>query len=118
MSDPSEEAVEIKSPFAEEVRQRAASIRRKNSWKEEGRGAAVQYALDAGDVTGVFAIDLDAENPSVTEERIFHTADFKVRFLAGSPLVRLDSRMLAGKPDADQVNDRAGKRGRRSQAGG
>ncbi len=99
------------SRFAEQVRERSLSIQRRNAWKSQGRGAMfagtwqpqgsdahfmpvqlpglcrgrtdgeVLYALATPDVGGVFAVELaDGE-----EQRLFHSADRRVRELSYGP---------------------------------
>lgn len=42
------------------------------------RPGEVLYALSSGRVSGVFALDVTAEDAAETEQRLFHTADFQV----------------------------------------
>jgi hypothetical protein len=105
----------IESEFERTVRDRAASIERRNAWKTQGRGAmfmggratqagvrdatpvvltglaagpegSILYSMETDAVSGVFMRDVNA-----TETRLFHTADFRIRHAALHP----DGAMLA-----------------------
>jgi hypothetical protein len=102
-------AVTLESQFGRSLRERAAQIQRRHAWKQQGRGAQfmtgmlwpaqmgdpggfriaitsvalgrtpgeVLYSLETDDVSGIFAVDVDG-----VEQRLFHTADFRVRHIA------------------------------------
>lgn len=97
----------LDSEFAHTVRERSASIERRNAWKTQGRGAmftgraqagprneswvlltglsagpdgGLLYSIETEAVSGIFL--LDNEN---RETRLFHTADFRIRHLALDP---------------------------------
>lgn len=102
----------LESAFGRSLRERAAQIRNRNSWKMRGRGAqfaaGVLWAGQPGDaaefrlaITSVTpgrqpgeifysletdevsgVFEIDAEGG---ERRLFHTSDFRVRHLAASP---------------------------------
>ncbi len=105
----------IESEFERTVRDRAASIERRNAWKTQGRGAmfmggratqagvrdatpvlltglaagpegSILFSMETDAVSGVFMRDVNA-----TETRLFHTADFRIRHAALHP----DGAMLA-----------------------
>lgn len=97
----------VDSEFAHSIRERSASIERRNAWKTQGRGAmftgaaqpaarheswvqltglsagpdgGLLYSMETEAVSGIFL--LDAEN---RETRLFHTADLRIRHLALDP---------------------------------
>jgi len=102
----------LESPFGRSLRDRAAQIYNRNAWKTQGRSAQymrgvlwpaqgrdpgefriaitsvargrnpgeVLYSLETDEISGVFAVDA-----SGVEQRLFHTADFRVRHLAVDP---------------------------------
>jgi len=102
----------IESAFGRSLRDRAAQIHNRHAWKTQGRGAqfmygmgapaqgrdpgefrvaitsvapgpesgALFYTLETDEVAGIFTLDA-----SGFEQRLFHTADFRVRHLAASP---------------------------------
>ncbi len=97
----------LDSEFERTVRERAASIERRNAWKTQGRGAmfmggvwaaqpnarndvpvlltgltaapgrALLYSLETDSVSGIFLLDTAG-----VETRLFHTADFCIRHAA------------------------------------
>ncbi len=100
----------VESAFARSLRERAVQIHNRHSWKTHGRGAQFMngglawpaqgndpgefraaitsvapgrnpgellYALETDDVSGIFAVDSNG-----VEQRLFHTADFRVRHIA------------------------------------
>ncbi len=97
----------VDSEYEHTVRERAASIERRNAWKTQGRGAAftgamqvgarketpvlltglsagpeggLLYSMETDAVSGIFLLD------SLNQEtRLFHTADFRIRHLALDP---------------------------------
>lgn len=101
----------IESAFGRSLRDRAAQIHNRHAWKMKGSGAqfmygmlgpahqhdpgelrvaitsvcpgrepgSVFYSLETSEVGGIFAVD-----PAGVEDRLFHTADFRVRHLASS----------------------------------
>jgi hypothetical protein len=97
----------VESEFARSVRERTISIQRRNAWKTQGRGgqlmgAVVQgqgtecriaitgvaggrsprellYSLESDDVSGIFGLEDNVE------QRLFHTADFRVRQITMEP---------------------------------
>ncbi|HVI09447.1 MAG TPA: hypothetical protein VND65_14255 [Candidatus Binatia bacterium] len=104
----------VESQFGESVRSRAAQIQNRNSWKTEGSGARFMsggllwgrhdrdaagmriaitgvasgcregellYSLDTDDVGGLFRL----RNHASEEQRLLHTADFRLRRLAACP---------------------------------
>lgn len=100
------------SAFGRSLRDRAAQIHNRHAWKMKGSGAqfmygmlwpaqgadagefrvaitsvcagrepgAVFYTLETDEVGGIFAVDA-----SGFEERLFHTADYRVRHITASP---------------------------------
>ena len=102
----------VESQFGRSLRERAAQIHNRHAWKTEGRGAQFMrgglwagqagdpgefriaitsispgrnagellYSLETDDVSGIFAVDSTG-----VEQRVFHTADFRVRHVALSP---------------------------------
>jgi hypothetical protein len=104
----------VESQFGRSLRERAAQIQNRHAWKTQGRGAQFMgggvlwpgqasgdpgefriaitsiapgrnpgdllYSLETDDVSGIFARD-----SSGAEQRLFHTADFRVRHVALSP---------------------------------
>jgi len=102
----------VESQFGRSLRERAAQIHNRHAWKTEGRGAQFMrgalwagqagdpsefriaitsiapgpnrsgliYSLETDDVSGIFAVD-----SAGVEQRVFHTADFRVRHVALSP---------------------------------
>jgi hypothetical protein len=106
----------VESEFERTVRERTASIERRNAWKTQGRGAmfmgafgaaqagvrnetpvlmtgltagpegALLYCLETDAVSGLFLLDAAG-----TETRLFHTAEFGIRHAALHP----DGTMLA-----------------------
>jgi hypothetical protein len=102
----------VESAFGRSLRERAAQIQHRHAWKTQGRGAQFMrgalwaeqgrdpgefrmaitsiasgrepgellYSLETDDVSGVFRVD-----PNGVEQRLFHTADFRVRHLALDP---------------------------------
>jgi hypothetical protein len=105
-------AVTLESEFGRSLRERAAQIQRRHAWKTQGRGAQfmtgmlwpnqigdssgfriaitsvahgrnpgeVLYSLETDDVSGIFVVDANG-----IEQRLFHTADFRVRHIAMNP---------------------------------
>jgi hypothetical protein len=101
--------VTLESEFGRSLRERAAQIQHRHAWKTQGRGAQfmtgmlwpeqtgepggfriaitsvahgrkpgeILYSLETNDVSGIFAVDANG-----VEQRLFHTADFRVRHLA------------------------------------
>jgi hypothetical protein len=84
----------VESAFGRSLRERAAQIHQRHAWKTQGRGAQFMnggcawptqgrnpgellYALETDDVSGIFAVDAGG-----VEQRLFHTADFRVRHIA------------------------------------
>jgi hypothetical protein len=97
----------VDSEFENTVRERAASIHRRNAWKTQGRGAAFMggvwatpahaannvpvlitgltacqdgsllYSMETDSVSGIFLLDTAG-----IETRLFHTADFRIRHAA------------------------------------
>jgi hypothetical protein len=97
----------LESEFERTVRERTASIERRNSWKTQGRGATFQgaaglaqqaasrqtpvlitgltlapeggllYSLETDSISGIFLRDAAG-----VETRLFHTADFRIRHAA------------------------------------
>jgi hypothetical protein len=111
----------VESEFERTVRDRAASIERRNAWKTQGRGAMFQgrfdatqarvrdatpvlltglaagpegallYSMETDAVSGVFMLD-----GMGTETRLFHTAEFRIRHPALHPeALHADAAMLA-----------------------
>jgi hypothetical protein len=100
----------VESAFERTVRERAASIERRNAWKTQGRGAmfmggafgaqqnapndvpvlltgltaapdgALLYSMETDAVSGIFLLDAEG-----LETRLFHTADFRIRHAALDP---------------------------------
>ncbi len=97
----------VDSEYEHTVRERTASIERRNAWKTQGRGAAftgamqvgarketpvlltglsagpdggLLYSMETDAVSGIFLLD-----SSNQETRLFHTADFRIRHLALDP---------------------------------
>jgi hypothetical protein len=97
----------LDSEFEHSVRERAASIERRNAWKTQGRGAmfagaaradtpkdtrvvltglsagpdgGLLYSMETDAVSGIFLLDAMSK-----ETRLFHTADFRIRHLALDP---------------------------------
>ena len=102
----------LESPFGRSLRDRAIQIYNRNAWKTQGRGgqalsSAVHacperdpgefriaitsvarglnpgellYTLETDEISGVFA-----RNDAGAEQRLFHTADFRVRHLDARP---------------------------------
>lgn len=102
----------FESTFGRSLRDRAAEIHNRHAWKMEGTGARfmkgllwaqqardlrefriavtsicrgrnpgeVLYSLETDEISGVFAVDADG-----MEQRLFHTADFRVRHVAVHP---------------------------------
>ena len=100
----------VESEFERTVRERAASIERRHSWKTQGRGAnfmggvwaaqpnrtnevpvlltgltsgtngALLYSMETDAVSGIFLLDAEG-----VETRLFHTADFRIRHAALHP---------------------------------
>jgi hypothetical protein len=101
--------VTVESEFGRSLRERAAQIQHRHAWKTQGRGAQfmtgmlwpeqtgdpsgfriaitsvaqgrnpgeILYSLETNDVSGIFAVDANG-----VEQRLFHTADFRVRHIA------------------------------------
>jgi hypothetical protein len=100
----------VESAFGRSLRERAVQIHHRHSWKTQGCGAQFMnggfawplqgadpgafrvaitsvapgrnpgellYALETDDVSGIFAVDANR-----VEQRLFHTADFRVRHIA------------------------------------
>jgi hypothetical protein len=99
----------LDSAFGRSLRERAAQIQHRHAWKTQGRGAQFMtgalwpdqsrdpgefriaitsiaggrepgellYSLETDDVSGIFRVDGDG-----VEQRLFHTADFRVRHIA------------------------------------
>jgi hypothetical protein len=107
-------ATEIDSPFALSIRERAFELQRRHAWKSEGRGSKfmsrsalwgaepndpVEMKIDITGVSrGPFEGDLfySLQSPEIsavlllknggtTEQRLLHTADFRVGHLAAQP---------------------------------
>jgi hypothetical protein len=106
---------EIDSPFAQSIRQRAFELNRRHAWKSQGRGAefmgrssAALWGTDRNDaeempinVTGLCRGAQDGDlyyviqSPEIsgvlrrkedgTEQRLLHTADFRVGSLSSQP---------------------------------
>lgn len=102
----------VESAFGRSLRERAAQIQHRHAWKTQGRGAQFMtgalwpaqgrdpgefriaitsiangrepgellYSLETDDVSGIFRVDRDG-----VEQRLFHTADFRVRHIAMEP---------------------------------
>jgi len=102
----------LESEFGRSLRDRAAQIHQRHAWKTQGRGAQFMsgvlwpvqggdsaafriaitsvtsgrnpgellYSLETDDVSGIFAVDAAG-----AEQRLFHTADFRVRHIALNP---------------------------------
>jgi hypothetical protein len=97
----------VDSEFEHAVRERTASIERRNAWKTQGRGAmftgsaqaaarndtrvlltglsagpdgGLLYSMETDAVSGIFLLDAARK-----ETRLFHTADFRIRHLALDP---------------------------------
>ncbi len=102
----------VESEFGRSLRERAAQIHNRHAWKMQGRGAQFMtgalwpnqaadpgefriaitsiaagrnagellYSLETTDVSGIFRVD-----SSGIEQRLFHTADFRVRHIALDP---------------------------------
>jgi hypothetical protein len=102
----------MESPFGRSLRERAAQIHNRNAWKMQGHGAQfmrgmlwpaqahdpgefriaitsiargrnpgeVFYSLETDEISGVFTVQLGS-----VEQRLFHTADFRVRHIAVDP---------------------------------
>jgi hypothetical protein len=105
-------ATTVDSAFGRSLRERAAQIHQRHAWKTQGRGARFMsgalwpaqsgdsaefriaitsvtsgrkpgellYSLETDDVSGIFAVDAEG-----VEQRLFHTADFRVRHIALHP---------------------------------
>lgn len=103
---------ELESRFGRSLRDRAAQIHNRHAWKMQGTGSQfmrgmlwsgmehdpaafrismtsvtrgrvpdeILYSLETDEISGVFAVDA-----SGAEQRLFHTADFRVRHLAMHP---------------------------------
>ena len=105
----------VESEFERSVRERAASIERRHSWKTQGRGAmftgmwaqspkglnfspvlmtgitsepggGLLYTMETDAVSGIFLFDAEG-----AETRLFHTADFRIRH----PALHSDGATLA-----------------------
>jgi hypothetical protein len=97
----------VDSEYENSVRERTASIERRNAWKTQGRGAmftgaartdvkketpvlltglsagpdgGLLYSMETDAVSGIFLLDAMRQ-----ETRLFHTADFRIRHLALDP---------------------------------
>jgi hypothetical protein len=102
----------VESAFGRSLRERAAQIQHRHAWKTQGRGAQFMtgalwpaqgrdpgefriaitsiangreagellYSLETEDVSGIFRVDGNG-----VEQRLFHTADFRVRHIALDP---------------------------------
>jgi hypothetical protein len=102
-------SVTLESEFGRSLRERAAQIQHRHAWKTQGRGAQFMtgmlwpeqtgdpsgfriaitgvahgrsqgellYSLETADISGIFAVDANG-----VEQRLFHTADFRVRHIA------------------------------------
>ncbi len=102
----------VESAFGRSLRERAAQIHHRHAWKTQGRGAQFMsgcawpsqqcdpgefriaitsitsggdagqllYSLETEDVSGIFRVDSHG-----VEQRLFHTADFRVRHIALDP---------------------------------
>jgi hypothetical protein len=102
----------LESPFGRSLRDRAAEIHNRHAWKTQGRSAQfmrgmlwpedghdpshfriaitsvtrglkpgeVYYCLETDEISGVFVVDATG-----FEQRLFHTADFRVRSVAIHP---------------------------------
>ncbi len=102
----------LESPFGRSLRDRAVQIYNRNAWKEQGRGGRMLasalhtpaerdpgefrisitsvtrgnrpgellYTLETDEISGVFARDAEGQ-----ETRLFHTADFRARYLDAHP---------------------------------
>jgi len=102
----------IESAFGRSLRERATQIQHRHAWKTQGRGAQFMtgalwpqqgrdpgefriaitsvasgrepgellYSLETEDVSGIFRVDAQG-----VEQRLFHTADFRVRHIALDP---------------------------------
>jgi hypothetical protein len=100
---------QLDSEFERSVRERAASIDRRHSWKAQGRGAmftgsawpaqptpsdtpmlvtgltagpegGLLYSMETDAISGLFVVDAEG-----IETRLFHTADFRIRHAALHP---------------------------------
>lgn len=103
---------EMESLFGRSLRDRAAQIHNRHAWKMQGSGAQfmqgmlwggeprdpaafriamtsvtrgrcegeILYSLETDEISGVFAVDSTG-----AEQRLFHTADFRIRHLAVHP---------------------------------
>lgn len=103
---------ELESRFGRSLRDRAAQIHNRHAWKMQGSGAQFMrgmlwsgmehdpaafriamtsvtrgrapgdllYSLETDEISGVFAVD-----SAGAEQRLFHTADFRIRHLAMHP---------------------------------
>jgi hypothetical protein len=103
---------EMESLFGRSLRDRAAQIHNRHAWKMQGSGAQLMqgmlwggvtrdpsafriamtsvtrgrctgeilYSLETDEISGVFAVDSTG-----AEQRLFHTADFRIRHLAVHP---------------------------------
>lgn len=102
----------LESAFGRSLRERAAQIQHRHAWKTQGRGAQFMtgalwpqqgrdpgefriaitsiasgrepgellYSLETEDISGIFRVDGNG-----VEQRLFHTADFRVRHVALDP---------------------------------
>ena len=102
----------VESPFGRSLRDRAAQIHHRHAWKTQGRSAQFMrgmlwpaqesdpaefriaitsvtrgrtegellYSLETDEISGVFAVNAEG-----VEQRLFHTADFRVRGIAVHP---------------------------------
>jgi hypothetical protein len=102
----------VESEFGRSLRERAVQIHNRHAWKMQGRGAQFMtgalwpaqasdpgefriaitsiaaghnpgdllYSLETSDVSGIFRLDANG-----IEQRLFHTADFRVRHIALDP---------------------------------
>lgn len=98
---------QLESEFERSLRERAASVDRRHSWKSQGRGAAftgaawhaqpggaqaapmlvtglaaapdggLLYSMETDAISGLFLVDAEG-----FETRLFHTADFRIRHAA------------------------------------
>jgi hypothetical protein len=105
-------ATTLESAFGRSLRDRAVQIQHRHAWKSQGRGAQFMtgmlwptqggdpgefriaitsvtrgrnpgellYSLETDEVSGLFTVDAQG-----AEQRLFHTADFRVRHVAISP---------------------------------
>src|SRR5215471_3667496 len=112
--EPGQPARLVESKFGQSVLDRASQIQQRNAWKTQGTGAKFMtggvlwgknsgdpmaiamavtgissgtregelvYSMATDEITGVFALNNDARD----EQRLFHTADFRISQLRAHP---------------------------------